>query len=437
LDGGENHDYLRTTFDPILLGAFAETKSGGFWGPVSRNLELAWQEVMGATLGGPSGNRPLVVVLCSANSEDPGHFERSVEHLTNTVRVSTILAPLNAEDLAVATRRGSTAEGNPLFINSLAAHPALEQDDEEDLLWNLLESWTALVPAYEALIRRLLETRESVTVAVVYSDNAEHSALATALLDRLRTFIDQSRLVSVATGSSLEVSDTSNLAALVSNANHLLAERQPQLIVSIGHLEFLDNILPVVEQEALDWPELPFYVLSPSHPLYLEDALGESDVLDRMAGVTFASSPDPEPYDAYWSRLTSMFPGESGLERTENHYDAAYLGLLTAVGASRRSAAPDGADARSVLQSITEVTGTGYEIGPGPVGDVLEAIEREESIHILGTLGPLTFDETGSRASPGSVYCLNMLGGITFDEFTCSDGGCSELVARTHTCPAL
>jgi hypothetical protein len=202
----------------------------------------------------------------------------------------------------------------------------------------------------------------------------------------------------------------------------LRPEKSADIIISLGGAEFIDPILKelqyTVGPPAVPRVQQPFYLLSPRNAFDRTMTSGDyfnyngrEKVLNKSAGINYASVEDSTLYDEYLNAIQTRFQGQTGLEGRENMYDAAYFMLYALSAAALGGADFDGDDVVSGMKALVDGSEMAT-VGPGPNSDmisrVLTTLKTGGKVTLVGTLGPPDFNAaTGARRSPGSVWCVD------------------------------
>jgi hypothetical protein len=171
---------------------------------------------------------------------------------------------------------------------------------------------------------------------------------------------------------------------------------------------FYDQIFRPFESQwndATDQAPRPFYILS---PFFLQSQQMLTTLKSRMAGINAAASTDRTLVNTYVNLYKSEFPGEISYTDLENFYDAPYF-LMYAAAAAVRNAPQQlrGRDLADGMKQLIDMDGPRYGIGVDKSTRILQALTNG-SIRLDGAMGPPEFNpNTGSRETPGSVWCVN------------------------------
>jgi hypothetical protein len=200
----------------------------------------------------------------------------------------------------------------------------------------------------------------------------------------------------------------------------------PNIVVVLAGTEVAD----LLQEVELRWGEpgtpqgfmRPYWVLydSASHQPGLPGAVASLEGLNpppsqRLVGVTFASSQEPEAGaldDAYQSRLftfnrnAALVPALAG---TGVHYDAAYALIYSYAAASAIGGSVSATDLREAFKDRVYAPGAkSVNIGPSTVPDAMaDLVIATRAISLYGTMGTATFERSsGTRVTATSAWCL-------------------------------
>lgn len=404
---------------PFVFGILSEVKSvaDDFSAP-TKIFDFALQEFErrgGITLAGET-HAPLAVV-CDGYQVSDEQLERTFDHLTGTLKVPAIIAPLDATVLKRHFERVHFDQGrSALFLSPFDSDSLLANIDDGGELWHMLGPQATVGFAYPPLIRRVENyvnppredgSQPPIRLALINDVASPISGLGRVVEQELTLN------GSLASESGPEyyrryaLADSDDYATTLED----LLDFKPHIVVSTMDDEFVSQFLLPLE---VNWPEdsgqpRPFYVLSPlqvDSDYVLALAGGLPGVRTRMAGVSLGSAVDSPVYQTFRSNVIAAFPGEPWLTNTENYYDPIYFLLYAAAASSAKR--PTGADlARGMLRLVS---GEPMQMGQEHIPAVLAKLNEtpSTSIALEGALGPPKFDvSTGTRPyTASSVYCV-------------------------------
>jgi hypothetical protein len=358
---------------------------------------------------------------CQATFESSDELGRMMTHLAQTVKVSGLIAAMDAADL----QRAFVEYGGPanVFVMSpLESDPTLATLEDNGLLWHVGPGADFIARAYAPLLTRVLShlaIAEPVRVATVTNSDQR---FATNTLSTIRSPPaqhgisfngGQSVFENRDEGYYLDVSITVEDDNPVSQVQQIIDFR-PHVIISAASNRFLTNVVPGVENAwgtAGGQPE-PFYILSPLN--YNSEAVVDlieqnSALAERIVGVNGAAAEDSTNYERYTLAWDGAFPGDVGIRGYENFYDAAYYLIYAAAGAGQFLTG-NGLDLKRGMARL--LSGPIYNVGDRDIPNALQALaQASATIQLNGTLGPPDFNPiSGTRESPGSVWCIDSAG---------------------------
>jgi len=434
--GGGSEELWREALaspNPIVVGGFAEVEADGI-STYSAAYDLAFSELQEKRGGVPGANgalRPVIAVVCNNGLEAEG-ISAGMSHLVNDLLVPGVVSGLRSDQLrgAFSDARASETNPNVLFMSPGEADQTVAGIQDDDLIWTLLPSAEEVAVAYEPLLTRAIEYQiergripEDTTIKLMII-----SAPDLPLLDELTVAVKEILVFNGKSYAENEADGNAQVVTVVSsyqNPNADLSadiddimEFAPHVIVALGADELFSDIVPAMEErwmaEAPTGQARPYFLLSPYH--FQSPSLGLEFVATyrtpdpfelRAAGVQYASA--PEEYQpiltAYEDRFFDRFPDDAR-RGYENFYDAPWWLIYSIVGGAGAASRFDGRDLVDGLDRLQD--GTPYAMGPDDVNEAFNELfnDANSTIQLNGTLGPPTFDNTGTRQSPGSVWCI-------------------------------
>jgi hypothetical protein len=407
--------------EPLILGIFSHVFTTSLTSTDSLNYDLALREVTRQVGGIPTpdgGKRRVVALVCDNEYPEFEGLDEVVRHLVDELEVPGVVSNFDSKFLVQAFER--SVPRHVFYMNAHAAQAELLKVQDYGLMWHMLPAFEALAPTYASLLDRsvshlrgngTLGDGEPVKVALVALNYPETLGLSDRLRQELRfngaspganepEYFGYFEVESIAFGAKPDHSVA---------IDGLLAF-SPHVIVSSGGPEFLQDILPALEDAELR----PFYLLSPAHvhnALLQAALLTRKELFRRIAGVNFAAAADSTAYDAYQDRFNAEYTAQRGQSAGwENYYDGIYYLLYAAAAAPHRPlvTGPDLAVGIRRLLSGSSV----YSVGPADLASAwAELSQTGNSVTLNGTMGPPDFEpRTGTRATPGSVWCVDQDG---------------------------
>jgi hypothetical protein len=443
---------------PIFIGAFATFPANApFSDPTYLNYQLALNEFQtaGGVNAGSGGSRWPAAVVCD-DSADPNVI---MTHLVNDVHVPAVIAALPSATLKTTFSNVDLTNvpnaPTVFFINPFGADGTLTSLNTQGMLWHMLgqssdtaPAYAALFPIVEAYVRNnpnniswwksplWIPSAASIkdAGADAGADGAADAgpvpirvlgviAHATvtdqleAAVESVLTFNGESVAANTADGnyqvcvipaSSLNGADPTTVD--VSSCVGAMMTFQPNVVISYASEEF-STMFETYEVQAIA-PWHPFYLLGPynseSATVLTWLGLNQGVSSDRFAGITFASTNDPEALGVFNTYQTDFLAAgnPSTALGGENYYDSMYFAVYSLAGAGRE-AHPTGIDLVPGMTHLVDLSGTRLDMGPADIGAVEAQIAlTNQPISLIGTLGPPEFNlTTGARISQGDVYC--------------------------------
>jgi hypothetical protein len=417
-------EQLRKTGEPIVLGAFAPLPKPTLESPFSHNFDLAFTTFNNETQGGVRGPdnklHALLAVVCETPLDATYPIEQyhaSLDHLVDTLKVPGIVAAMYAPELITGfDYKRTNTPADPLWISSLDSDSALVAIPDSGLIWQMLPTGEEVALPVKPLLNRVLETKaleEPARVALIVDRDIQ------SCVDMSSTILDQERGIEFNGETALEQGEdtfrtfsthtTDAPGDLVGVVQELL-EFQPHVILAMTDSAFYNQIFTPFENQwndATDQAPRPFYILSPFHLSPTVAGAYLTRYKTRMAGINAAASTDRTLVNAYVNLYKSEFPGEGSYTDLENFYDAPYFLMYAAAAAVPISSQLRGQDLVDGMKRLIDMGGPQYRIGINDVPRTLQALANG-SIRLDGAMGPPEFNpNTGSRETPGSVWCGN------------------------------
>lgn len=381
-------------------------------------FDLAFREFQrrgGITIAGRT--RAPVAVVCDTDGASDEQLERTLDHLTGTLAVPGLIAPLPSTTLKRHFERVHLELGrSAFFLSPFDSDPLLATVEDDGELWHLLGPSTSVGLAYPPLVRRAERyvnpptaggMRPPIRLALL-NDGASITSEMANVIEQHLSLNGSSALDNGPEYYRRFALDSGDDYATALEA---LVAFEPHIVVSAMNDAFLTEIMLPLE---INWPESsgqarPFYVLSPFQvdSVELLDLVANAipDARTRTAGVSLASAHDSPVYQDFQRNVNAEYQ-DPALENMENLYDAMYF-LLYAAAASDAER-PSGAALAHGMRRL--VSGEPFAMGQEHIPAVLAKLNESPSTSIAleGTLGPPDFDvETGTRLhTPSSVFCI-------------------------------
>lgn len=441
---------LRETGEPIVLGAFAPLFKPQLESPFSHNFDLAFTTFNNETQGGlsaPGGKRAVLAVVCETPLDgETGpypieQYHESLDHLVDKLKVPGIVAAMYASDLIAGfDYKRTNTPADPLWISSLDSDSELVAKQDSGLIWQMLPTGEEVALPAKPLLNRVLEEKaleEPARVALIVDRDIQ------SCVDMSSTILDQDNGIEFNGEPALDQDEetfrtfsthTTDSPGDLTDVVQALLEFQPHVILVMTDSAIYSQVLTPFESQwndATDQAPRPFYILSPFHI-----GLSQANAFKtRMAGINAAASTDRALVNAYVNLYKSEFPGEGSYTDFENFYDAPYFLIYAAAAAAPITAQIRGQDLVDGMKRLIDMDGPQYRIGLNKIPATLQALAIG-SIRLDGAMGPPEFNpNTGSRETPGSVWCLNSSNAPVSDVLRYSDGDLELGVDRANGDP--
>jgi hypothetical protein len=183
----------------------------------------------------------------------------------------------------------------------------------------------------------------------------------------------------------------------------------PDIIMGLGTEEFVQEILPLIEQQ---WPmgvARPWYVLPEGdrHDSLLSYAAQypELDLNARVVG-TAPGARSSAFYDDFRNEFRAHFGGREPGNLAEFGYDAAYLLVYAIARADRQY--PNGLELAEALNGLTCKDAGAVPLTPTPsdLQAQFELVASGACVDFAGASGELDFDAHGEAVSDIATWCL-------------------------------
>jgi hypothetical protein len=415
--------------DAIVLGAFSHVSDSKELNNSSQNYDLALTELMEETNGIPAAGgkrRQIVMVVCHYDYPTQDGLLAPARHLIQDLHVPGIVAGLGADDLQYVFDEVGLEHGT-FFMSPRAPDQNLLDHGDDGLMWHMLSGPREMSVTYAPLLdlaithqRNLgvIAPEEEVRVALVTSTQERALGdIGTAVHDEIRfngrTSAENSpeNFLAVST-TSLETDGSLDLSRV---AREILT-LNPHVIISAAGLEMID-IIPIVEALWADETHRrPFYLLSPhqyARPDFLSELLNhwtpepDAPLHRRIAGINWAAAADRSVYEVYARELTMNYANVKLPVSGENFYDAAYYLLYATAAAGNPLSGKRIAQGMERLLSGSQ----SFDVGRRDLNAALTTLytSSNNTIELIGSMGPPAFNSAGGRSEAGSVYCINSL----------------------------
>jgi hypothetical protein len=440
---------LREDPNALILGGFAFIEPQSLSGNALKNYDLALTELHDAQTGLPGAGgtpRRVIMVACDNGFANPAELDAAMVHLADTLQVPGIASALLADDL----QRAFQTKGQPndvFFMSPIDADSSLTTLQDEGTLWFTLPGSESISRSYAPLLDRTLAylnvTGEPVRVALVAASDVRFLADMASTVTREITFNGKSASDNLAEENFLPVSIISvntNMSADLTQQTQALIAFKPHVIIAAADQEFLDRMVPVIEN---DWDAdartqpPPFYLLSPFHVRNpgLATVLPLPGVRQRLVGVNAPSrvnTPLFSDYQVAWDFAYADTTSDPNRHNSENYYDAAYY-LIYAAAAANQNGLTNGQDLRLGMNDLLSGSNE-FGVGKRDMSEAFQALARG-SITLNGLLGPPNWDRNGTRVDLGTVWCINGLRESVYDVLRYDYDEASDTFTSTGTFP--
>lgn len=370
---------------------------------------------------GTTARRPIVVVGCSEESDDPNDVDaptRSAQHLVNDVKVPAIIGDSFSGDTQTSAQ--VTIPGGVLLMSPSATSVAITDLADNGLVWRTSPSdviqakaLTTLFPQVEASTRSRLGLGDPMTrplrVLIVNKGDSYGKGLAAALQQSL-VFNGKPATGNASTDfNTVDFGDPSSgtvdYSVPLGKINALISSTPPDVVFLLGTNEIITNIM--VPLEAASWPmdKKPTYLLADGGLVpELWGAVGSNTELRKRV---FGSAPgtNNDIYKIYRQRYLSFINDGTSPDvgTTAGAYDALYV---LAYAAATIDGPITGAGLNEGLKRVVP-PGTASTPGLLNINTALGILASGQNIDYNGASGPLDFDVVkGEAPSDIQIWCL-------------------------------
>lgn len=411
----------------VILGSILPIvgvdKAGGI--PLYNSIAVAVDDFKSGSNGlppkaGSSTRRPIVVVGCSEESDDPNDVEapiRSAKHLVDTVKVPAIIgASFSGNTLAVAE---VTTPAGVLLMSPTATSVAITNLQDNGLVWRTapsdviqVQALVKLMPQIEASTRArfAMTSMQKLKVLILHKGDAYGKGLGAALQAQL-AFNGTAALDNLNDGN-LKVFDYGDSSSGAVDYNKTRQDvltafppnSPPHVVFLLGTNEVAPEFLAKLETQ---WVGTKPTYLFPDGGLIPElwDAIGtNSELRARIFGTVPGTN--NATYQLFRSRYMSFIkdgttPDVGG---TAASFDALYM-LALAVAAN-----PDKpVTGANIVEGLKRLVPPGTQHSPGStnINAAFAILASGKNLDYVGASGPLDFDlATGEATSDIQIWCV-------------------------------
>ncbi len=411
--------------DDTLLFGFV-TSLDDYGQPVADGAELAVEEIdaNGQTLPPATADgstRILALVMCGHEPTEPSQAVTAARHLADVVKVPAIIG--SSYSGVTKTVAEAVVSKGVLVVSPSATSPGLSgtagsQDSgiklglmvrrtaPSDTLQGELLKW--LVKDVEAALvtNQTVSNADAVRVAAVVKDDLAGRGLREAV-----TFLDETRgdaaapIVDELTYATYD-EETTDWQAIAD----AVLEAKPHIVLGLGTGEFVDNVLPRIEEAA---DPKPWYVLPEGNRLDGLIELAAEHPEWALPARVIGTAPGARTsgrYNNFANRFENVFDKAPG-NLAEFAYDTVYwlaYGILLS-----GQEYPSGQALAEAMQRVSckdEGSVTNPE-RPTEFYSFAASLDSKSCFDFEGVSGPLDFDpETGDAQSDIAMWCLRAKG---------------------------
>lgn len=405
--------------DRALLFGFI-TSGDDYGRPLAEGAELAVKEITDQTLPPASdegGTRTLAVVMCEHDPSTSESAMTAARHLAEVVKVPAIIGSsysgVTKSVAEVVVPRGvlvvspsATSPGLSATAGSQGSGIKLgrmvRRTAPSDTLQGELLKWLVVDVANALVTNQTLTSAESIRVAAVVKDDLAGQGLLDAV-----TSTDESRGEAAAPPVrnlkfETYAEDTSDWQTIAD----AIVETEPHVVLGLGTGEFVDNLLPLIEESAT---AKPWYVLPEGNRLEGLLELTEQNQDWALTSRVIGTAPGARTssrYNNFTSRFYNAF-GEAPGNLAEFAYDTVYWVAYGIMLAGEHY--PSGEQLADAMQRVSckdEDRLVNSDI-PSGFYSFAAGLNADSCFDFEGVSGPLDFDPvTGDAESDIAMWCL-------------------------------
>lgn len=406
-----------------FIGDISEQNGPNPYGkPPLEGVRLALEEIQNTNNGLPGvaggTQRSLALLACKeVAGTDQDQPVRVARHLVEQAGVSAIIGASFSGNTLEVWDGFVSARSSALLMSPSATSPTISErtdkspgNDPEDRLWRTSPSdevQAALLRLLAQDVRAVLGRPNPRLLKFVKGDAAGTG---------LRNSLEEGLLADFGAGFH-EDSNYQNPDGVAvdwaAQAARALREPLPDIIMGLGTEEFVQNILPLIEEQ---WPAgvlRPWYVLPEGdrNERLLSYAAERPELaLNTRVVGTAPGARSSEYYEGFRRAFRGHFDGREPGNLAEFGYDAAYL-LVYAIARANQHY-PTALEWGAALNGLTCKAGGAALVTPGPSDFVarFELVASGACVDFAGASGELDFDVHGEAVSDIATWCLRSRG---------------------------
>lgn len=413
----------------VFIGSVLPTTGGdaSTGGPIENSLKLALDDFNLTASGLPPAmgqalRRPLVLVGCSDNSDNPTAVT-AAKHLAEDVGVVAIVGGAFS-GITIDIANSVTIPDNVLLFSPSATSVAITDLDDHDLVWRTsppdsfqAQALTLYMPEIEAQVRMDLGLMPSdkIKVAILNKGDAYGSGLAKALEKKLvingKPATDQANSASYLRVDYGNPDDpTVNPTKYPQAVSQTLAFK-PNVTLIFGANEGITDIFAKIEEQWNGAPMVTYrsqFIFSDAGEIpELWQYIAKNDANDTLRPRIRGTVPgtDNALFKAFHSAYTSKFQDGTSPDvfGAAGGYDIIYLLGYAAAGITGNPI--NGASLAQRMKKMS--TGAKVDVGGDVINSTFLKVANDGSIDFNGASGPLNFDpKTGEAPSDIQIWCV-------------------------------
>lgn len=413
----------------VFLGAVLPTTGGdaSTGNPIENSLKLALDDFNLTASGlppamGATARRPLVLVGCSDDSDNPTAVT-AAKHLAEDVGVVAIVGGAFS-GITIDIANTVTIPDKVLLFSPSATSVAITDLDDHDLVWRTsppdsfqAQALTLYMPEIEAQVRADLGLMpsEKIKVAILNKGDAYGSGLAKALEKKLvingMPATDQAN-----NGNYLRVDYGNPDDPMMNPTKYPQTVAQtlafkPHVTLVFGANEGVTEIFAKIEEQWNGAPMVTYrsqFIFSDAGEIpELWQYIAKNDSSDTLRPRIRGTVPgtDNALFKAFHSAYTSKFQDGTSPDvfGAAGGYDIIYLLGYAAAGLGANPIT--GANLAQRMKKMS--TGAKVDVGGDVINSTFLKVANDGSIDFNGASGPLNFDvKTGEAPSDIQIWCV-------------------------------
>ncbi|HXU74255.1 MAG TPA: ABC transporter substrate-binding protein [Polyangia bacterium] len=328
------------------------------------------------------GMYPIAHIVCDT-AGDPDQAARAYNVVIERWGAQIVVGP-DTSDEVFAVAKEVKARGVPM-ISPSATNPNIEFLDDDDLVWR-----TAASDKVQAKVLATLPPSTAKLDIVYVGDSTYAKGLADAFVANYPGMVTQS------------LSFPSGNTAMMNSAVASVAADAPGFALLIADFDAPPLMAAVANAGSLGTTQF-LMTDSAKKPSLWGQLGGVYSVMTRVRGTGPANPSFTDPsgmaFQVMQNNYKGRFAGEDPAETAfvGNAYDAFYTAAFAGLGLDRGKRS--GKNLVAALGRMSDPMGTSVIVGPNNISAGVTTLQMGGTINLVGTSGPIDFDEHGDVLS--------------------------------------